>query len=88
MNMIFVKGEVPSNFNNTIIKSLYKKADKSDCCIYSSISLVSVGSKLLCIMILFRLRDAIDIVLREEQYGYRKDNGSVDHIYTLRFITA
>ena len=35
------------------------------------ISLVSVGSKLLSNMILFRLRDAVDKVLREEQCGFR-----------------
>ena len=36
------------------------------------ISLVSVGSKLLSNLILFRLRDAVDKVLREEQSGWEK----------------
>ena len=35
-------------------------------------ALVSVGSKLLSNMILFRLRDAVDKILREEQRGFRK----------------
>ena len=53
---------------------------------YRGISLVSVGSKLLSNMILFRLRDAVDKVLREEQCGFRKGRGCVDQIFTLRLI--
>ena len=86
MNMIFEKGEVPNDFRKTLIKPLYKKGDKSECGNYRGISLVSVGSKLLSNMILFRLRDAVDKVLREEQCGFRKDRGWVDQIFTLRLI--
>ena len=62
MNMIFEKGEVPNDFRKTLIKPLYKKGDKSECRNYRGISLVSVGSKLLSNMILFRLRDVVDKV--------------------------
>jgi hypothetical protein len=31
MNMIFEKGEVPNNFRKILIKTLYKKGDKSEC---------------------------------------------------------
>ena len=86
MNMIFEKGEVPNDFRKTLIKPLYKKGDKSECGNYRGISLVSVGSKLLSNMILFRLRDAVDKVLREEQCGFRKGRGCVDQIFTLRLI--
>ena len=37
-------------------------------------------------MILFILRDAVDTVLREEQCGFRKGRGCVDHVFTLRLI--
>ena len=86
MNMIFEKGEVPNDFRKTLIKPLYKKGDKSECRNYRGISLVSVGSKLLSNMILFRLRHAVDKVLREEQCGFRKGRGCVDHVFTLRLI--
>jgi len=78
MNMIFEKGKVPNNFRNTLIKPLYNKGDKIECRNYRVISLVSVGSKLLSSMIIFRLRDAVDRVLREEQCGCRK--GVVKHL--------
>ena len=32
INMIFEKGEVPNDFIKTLIKPLYKKGDKSECC--------------------------------------------------------
>ncbi|XP_065568765.1 uncharacterized protein LOC136032370 [Artemia franciscana] len=37
-------------------------------------------------MILLRVRDAVDKVLRKEQCGFRKGRGSVDQIFTLRLI--
>ena len=37
-------------------------------------------------MILFRLRDAVNKGLREEQCGFRKGRGCVDQIFTLRLI--
>ena len=79
--MIFGKGEVPNDFRKTLIKPLYKKGDN-----YRGISLVSVGSKLLSNMIVFRLRDAIHKVLRKEQCGFRKGRGCVDQVFTLRLI--
>ena len=48
--------------------------------------MVSVGSKLLSIMILFGRRNAVNKVFREEQCGFRKGRGCVDQIFTLRLI--
>ena len=86
MNMIFEKGEIPNDFRKPLIKPLYKKGDKSECRNHRGISLVSVGSKLLSNMILLRLRHAVDKVLREEQCGFRKGRGCVDHVFTLWLI--
>ena len=77
---------LPNDFRKTLIKPLYKKGDKSECRNYRGISLVSVGRKLLSNIILFRLRHAVDKVLREEQCGFRKGRGCVDHVFTLRLI--
>ena len=67
MNGIFEKGEVPNDFRKTLTKPLYKKGDKSECCSCRGISLVHIGSKLLSNMTIFRLTDAVDKVLKEEQ---------------------
>ena len=37
-------------------------------------------------MIHFRLRYAVDKVIRKEQYGFRKGRGCVDQILTLRLV--
>ena len=58
----------------------------SECRNYREISRVSVGSKLLSGMILFRLGDVTDKVLREEQSGFRKGRKCVDQIFILRLI--
>ena len=84
--MIFEKGEVPSDFRKTLIKLLYKKGDKSESRNYRGISLVSADSKSHSNMILFRLSDAVDKVLREEQCSFRKGRGCVDQIFSLRLI--
>ena len=86
MNMIFEKGEAPIDFRKTLIKPLYKKGDKSECRNYRGISLVCIGSKLLSNVIIFRLRDAVDKVLREQQCSFRKGRGCFDQVFTLRLI--
>ena len=58
------------------------KGDKSECGNYRGIDMVSVGSKLLGNMILFRLRDDVDKVLREDKCGFRKDRGCADQLFT------
>ena len=83
MNMIFEKGEVPNDFRKNLITLLYKKGDKSECRNCQGISLVSVGSKLLGNIIPFRVRDAVDKVLREEQCGFRNGRGYVNQIFSL-----
>ena len=65
VNTIFEQGEVPSDFRKTLIKPLCKKVDKCEYRNYHRISLVSVGSTLFSNMILIRLRDAVDKVLKE-----------------------
>ena len=37
-------------------------------------------------MILFRLRDVVDKVLKEERCSFRVGRGSVDQVFTLRLI--
>lgn len=86
INRIFLEGEVPEDFRRTLITPVYKKGDKTECLNYRGISLISIGSKVLGMMILLRLRQAIDNVLREEQCGFRKGRGCTDQIFSLRII--
>ena len=70
-----------------IIKPLYKKGDETEYGNYRAISLVSVCSRLISKITLFRPRESIHKVLREELYGSRKGRGCVDQVFTLWLIT-
>ena len=83
--MIFEKGEVPRNFRKTIVEPLYKKGDKSECGNYRGIRLVSVSIKLISNMMLFRLRNAVDEVIREEQFILEKVE-NVSTIFSLDLL--
>ena len=71
MNRIFEKGEVPSDFRQTLTKIFCKTGDKSERGNYKGISLVSVGGKLLSMIIPFRLKNVVYKVLTVEQCGLR-----------------
>ena len=54
-------------------------------------ALVFVGSKLLKMMILVRLGDLVDEVIREEKFHFRKGHfrkgdGCIDQIFTLKLV--
>ena len=53
MNMIFEKGELPSDFRKTLIESLYRKGHMRECGNYKGYSLVSGSNKLLNMMVIF-----------------------------------
>ena len=53
---------------------------------YRGITLVSLGSKLLSNMILYRQRYAADNVKREEKCSFKRVRGCVDQIFALRLI--
>ena len=67
MNMVFEKWEVLSDYRKILTEPLYEETNKSECGNYRGIRLGSVGNKLLCNMILFRLICAVGKVIREEQ---------------------
>ena len=48
--------------------------------------LLSIASKILCRIILDRIKDALDEELRDEQAGFRKDRSCCDQIATLRIV--
>ena len=70
--MIFGKEEAPSDFGKLFFKPFYNKGVKSKFGNYRDTSLVFVGSKLIAMIIIFRLNDFLYEVLGEEQCGFKK----------------
>ncbi|XP_065565786.1 uncharacterized protein LOC136030643 [Artemia franciscana] len=86
MDMNFENEEVPSDFMKTLVIPPRKKGDKTDKGGCRGISLIFVGSKLLSMMMVFRLGDRVDRVLREEWWDFNKGRGCVNEIFILRLI--
>ena len=83
---IWKKGEVPQDFKDASIVSLFKnKGKRSLCDNYRGISLLSVAGKILARVILSRLNHHLtDLVYSESQCGFRKGRGTTDMIFCLR----
>lgn len=83
---IWDKSTVPAEFRNSLIVTLFKKGDKSQCNNYRGISLLCTASKVLSRILLNRLTPLSELLLPESQAGYRNDRGTVDMIFTIRQI--
>ena len=63
-----------------------KKGDSANCNNYRGITMLSVPGKILSRIILQRVIDVLDEILRDQQMGFRKNRSCTDHIATLRII--
>ena len=85
LNKIWESGQVPQEFKDASIVSLFKKGMRSLCDNYRGISLLSVAGKILARVILSRLNHQLtDLVYSESQCGFRKGRGTTDMIFCLR----
>ena len=85
-NTIWDRRKIPDDWNKGVIIKIPKKGALSDCNNWRGITLLSTPSKILAKVILKRLSLAVDHRLREEQAGFRRGRGCIDHIFTLRNI--
>ena len=79
------ESEVPRNWRDAILVSLYKKGSKLDCSNFRGISLLSIVGKLFSRIILNRLVCTIvNRILPESQCGFRERRSTVDMIFSAR----
>uniref|UniRef100_A0A914VPX7 Reverse transcriptase domain-containing protein n=1 Tax=Plectus sambesii TaxID=2011161 RepID=A0A914VPX7_9BILA len=86
INVCWDKLTVPEDWRRGVIIRLPKKGDLSKCNNWQGITLLSVPGKVLCIVLLRRLRQAIDDQLREQQAGFRCGRSCNKQIFILRLI--
>ena len=77
---------IPDDWSKGIIITVPKKGDSSYCSNNRGITLRSTASKLLQIIILQRLHNGLEDLLRENQCGFRRNRSCIDQIYSLRCI--
>ena len=85
-NEIFENQVTPKQFNNNIIIPIPKKEDKNLMSNYRGISLMSLATKTYNRILLNRIHEPLDSILRTNQAGFRKDRSCIDQIHTIRRI--
>jgi len=85
-NMIWQEEEWPEQWTKSILVTIPKKGDLTDCANYRTIALITHLSKILLLVILKRLTVILEECLSQEQAGFRKDRSTIQQILTLRLI--
>ena len=85
-NAAWKSGKVPTDWQSGITVKLPKKGDLTDPNNWRGVTLLSVPGKVFVLMLLNRLRKAVDDKMREEQAGFRPGRSCTDQIFTLRRI--
>ena len=85
-NRIWETGAVPRDWKDGIIIPLPKKGDLKDWNIWRGITLLSVPGKVMATILLNRIKNAVDVQLRQQQAGFRAGRSCCDQIFTLRQI--
>ncbi|XP_022240572.1 uncharacterized protein LOC106458595 [Limulus polyphemus] len=85
-NKIWRQETIPSEWGQGVIVTIPKKEELSDCNNWRGIFLLSIPGKAFCYILLERLKDEVDALLREEQAGFRNGRSCTEQIFTLRNI--
>jgi Reverse transcriptase (RNA-dependent DNA polymerase) len=78
--------EIPEDWRKMVIIPLHKSNTRQDCNNARGISLLSIAGKIFTKVILNRISDTVESLLRENQCGFRTRRGCCDQIFTLRQI--
>ena len=79
---IWEQEEIPTDWKDGHINKLPKKGDLSSCENYRGITLLSVPGKVFNRILLERMRDAVDVRVRDHQAGFRRASGGTDPLPT------
>ena len=77
---------IPDARKRGTITRLPKKGNISECNYLSSITLLSITSKVFCRIIVQHITTAVSKLPRQEQAGFRNGKSCIDHIFVLRHI--
>ena len=83
---IWEEEQVPSEWKEGYLIKIPKKGDLSSCSNYRGITLLSIPSKVFNRVLLNRIKNAVDPMLRDQQAGFRTNRSCTDQIATLRII--
>ena len=85
-NRIWHEEKVPDQWKKGLIVKIPKRGDLKECKNWRGVTLLPVASKVMGRVIIERIQNRVDHVLRKEQAGFRKNKSTVDQIFILRNI--
>ena len=83
---IWEEEQIPSEWKEGYLIKIPKKGDLSSCSNYRGITLLSIPGKVFNRVLLNRMKNAVDPLLRDQQAGFRANRSCTDQIATLRII--
>jgi sorting nexin-29 len=84
--MIWNNEQLPQQWNEGIICSVYKKGDRLNCNNYRPITLSNIAYKIFAILLNKRLIENIENKLEDNQMGFCPSRSIIDNIFIVRQI--
>ena len=85
-NKIWQTGEWPTPWTQSLVITLPKKGNLLQCQNYRTISLISHASKVMLKILLNRLTPQAEMIIAEEQTGFRPGRSTNEQIFSLRIL--
>ena len=86
LNMCWKEHSVPKEWLRARVISLFKRGDRTRTDNYRGISILDTTYKLYARIVNGRLKPITEVLLLEEQNGFRKGRSCIDAIFTLKLI--
>ena len=86
MTFIWNTCTIPSTWLHSSITCLYKKGKMSEAKNYRGLSIGANMSRILAKIIMLRIQDAYELIMGNEQFGFRKNRSTTDGIFILKTI--
>ena len=86
IQLVWKQETMPKEWSTSIIVSLHKKGDRTNCNNYRGLSMLNTAYKVLSRVIYKRLETSMNIICGEYQAGFRTNRGTTDHIFTIRQV--
>ena len=81
---IWNKEELPEEWKESIIVSVYKKGDKTDCSNNRGISLLPTTYKILSNILLSMLTPYAEEIIGDHHCGFQRNRLTTDHLFCIR----
>jgi hypothetical protein len=86
LKSIWNKEELPQQWKESVIVTIHKKGDKTDCDNYQGLSLLSTAYKILSNILLARLTQYFSEVIGDHQCGFCCNRSTTNQIFYIQIL--